>query len=383
MSTQLASALCAAKGVTFRYGVDVTQWPELLRPFDRIVIATGAAYRFGLGPMATSLLDRGVARWPLVRNMLSAPALRDWFYHRARTADRRGFPGPRPPRPEGGGDRRRAHRRQEPPGHRQRLRGRVKTLSTVKDLKTFWRTISHNLDAGSLMLTRTNHGRLGTMFRSTLRLIAAAGDRRHHGFGTLRRVGAGLPQRPVRQQRSPVAVASTGTGRKSGSSSRRGRKAQSRRDTATRSRSGSFASKRRSASSPARSSSCSTATSSSKRSCSACRAVASLPRRRARPAAAPQPPQMQPQVQPPPAPRPGTARRRVRSGAESECAGRAACARHHSGAAAGSRQPGAVATGLRRRGSRRARRTRGRCAARSVDARRRGGDRSCACRRRA
>ena len=79
--------------MTFRYGVDIAQWPELLRPFDRIVIATGAAYRFGLGPMATSLLDRGVARWPLVRNMLSAPALRDWFYHRARTPTGAGFLG--------------------------------------------------------------------------------------------------------------------------------------------------------------------------------------------------------------------------------------------------------------------------------------------------
>ena len=48
-------AACAGKGVAFRYGVDVTHWPELLRPFDRIVIATGAAYRFGLAPVATVL----------------------------------------------------------------------------------------------------------------------------------------------------------------------------------------------------------------------------------------------------------------------------------------------------------------------------------------
>ena len=90
--TQMVGA-CTRRGVTIRYNLDITQWPELLRPFDRIVIATGAAYRFGLGPMATSLLDRGVARWPLVRNMLSAPALRDWFYHRARTPTGAGFLG--------------------------------------------------------------------------------------------------------------------------------------------------------------------------------------------------------------------------------------------------------------------------------------------------
>ena len=53
------------KGVTFRYGVDVARWPELLRPFDRIVIATGAAYRFGLGPVATpcSTAASAAGRW--------------------------------------------------------------------------------------------------------------------------------------------------------------------------------------------------------------------------------------------------------------------------------------------------------------------------------
>ncbi|MPZ40169.1 MAG: hypothetical protein GEU95_19355 [Rhizobiales bacterium] len=77
-------AACAAKGVTFRYGIDVARSPELLAPFDRIVIATGAAYRFGLGPVATTLLDQGAGRWPLVSDILSAPSVRDWFYHRGR-----------------------------------------------------------------------------------------------------------------------------------------------------------------------------------------------------------------------------------------------------------------------------------------------------------
>jgi 2,4-dienoyl-CoA reductase-like NADH-dependent reductase (Old Yellow Enzyme family) len=84
---------CAAKGVSIRYQVDVTHWPELLRPFDRIVIATGAAYRFGLGPLATALLDSGAARWPLVRHVLSLPSLRDWFYHRARAPTGAAFQG--------------------------------------------------------------------------------------------------------------------------------------------------------------------------------------------------------------------------------------------------------------------------------------------------
>jgi 2,4-dienoyl-CoA reductase-like NADH-dependent reductase (Old Yellow Enzyme family) len=84
---------CAAKGVTIRYHVDVTQWPELLRPFDRLVIATGAAYRLGLGPVATALLDHGVARWPGFRQLLSLPSVRDWFYHRGRRATSAEFQG--------------------------------------------------------------------------------------------------------------------------------------------------------------------------------------------------------------------------------------------------------------------------------------------------
>src|SRR5215831_1808133 len=83
-------AACAYKGVTFKHGVDITTHRELLAPFDRIVIATGARYRFGLGPIVTSALARGAGRWPLIRSWLANAALRDWFYHRARrpTAER-------------------------------------------------------------------------------------------------------------------------------------------------------------------------------------------------------------------------------------------------------------------------------------------------------
>jgi hypothetical protein len=54
--------------------------------FDRIVIATGAAYRFGLGPFATWALDSGAARWPGIAWLLSNAKLRDWFYYRGRRA---------------------------------------------------------------------------------------------------------------------------------------------------------------------------------------------------------------------------------------------------------------------------------------------------------
>jgi hypothetical protein len=54
------------------------------------VIATGAGYRFCLGPIATKMLDWGIGRWPLISRFLSTSKVRDWFYYRARceTADR-------------------------------------------------------------------------------------------------------------------------------------------------------------------------------------------------------------------------------------------------------------------------------------------------------
>jgi 2,4-dienoyl-CoA reductase-like NADH-dependent reductase (Old Yellow Enzyme family) len=84
------TAACASNGVVFRYGLDVTAAPDLLAPFDRIVIASGAAYRFGLGALATWALDSGAARWPGIAAAFSSSKLRDWFYYRARraTADR-------------------------------------------------------------------------------------------------------------------------------------------------------------------------------------------------------------------------------------------------------------------------------------------------------
>jgi 2,4-dienoyl-CoA reductase-like NADH-dependent reductase (Old Yellow Enzyme family) len=80
----------AMKKVEFRFATDVTAAPELLAPFDRIVIASGAAYRFGVGPLVRWLLDSGLARAPGVAQLFSWGPLRDWFYYRARrgTAER-------------------------------------------------------------------------------------------------------------------------------------------------------------------------------------------------------------------------------------------------------------------------------------------------------
>jgi 2,4-dienoyl-CoA reductase-like NADH-dependent reductase (Old Yellow Enzyme family) len=79
-------AACIHKGVTFRYGVDVSHAPGELASFDRIVIATGARYRFGLGPLPAMLLDRGAGHWPGFERISKLPAFRNWFYDRARRA---------------------------------------------------------------------------------------------------------------------------------------------------------------------------------------------------------------------------------------------------------------------------------------------------------
>ncbi len=79
-------AACEMKGVAFRLATDVSELPELLAPFDRIVVASGAEYRFGLGPLAEWMLDHDFARAPGLARLFAMPALRDWFYYRARRA---------------------------------------------------------------------------------------------------------------------------------------------------------------------------------------------------------------------------------------------------------------------------------------------------------
>jgi dimethylglycine catabolism A len=77
-------AACTHKGVTFRYRIDVAAAPAELADFDRIVIASGARYRFGLGRLPAMLLDRGVGHWPGLERLFKMPAFRHWFYERAR-----------------------------------------------------------------------------------------------------------------------------------------------------------------------------------------------------------------------------------------------------------------------------------------------------------
>ena len=77
-------AACRAKGVQFRFREDATAVTGLLAGFDCIVIATGAQYRFGLQPLASSLLDTGIARAPGIARLFKSPSVRNWFYYKAR-----------------------------------------------------------------------------------------------------------------------------------------------------------------------------------------------------------------------------------------------------------------------------------------------------------
>ena len=113
----------------------------------------------------------------------------------------------------------------------------------VKELQSFLRTISHNLDAGRRMLAPCKSRQIGDNVPQHASADRRAGDRRHHGFGTLRRIGAGLPQRPVRQQRSPrsppasapaagARAAAAGAVAAAGRPARHGRAGLRRRDLA-------------------------------------------------------------------------------------------------------------------------------------------------------
>ncbi len=75
-------ASCVEKGVAFRYGARAAAAD--LAEYARIVIATGARYRWGMGPAVLFLLERGAGHWPGLKQLFSMPRFRDWFYFRAR-----------------------------------------------------------------------------------------------------------------------------------------------------------------------------------------------------------------------------------------------------------------------------------------------------------
>jgi hypothetical protein len=79
-------AACQRNGVTFRLATDVTVDPRILKPFDRIVVATGATYPLHSGPLVKGLLSAGAGKTALLSLVMTKPKVRDWFYYRARSA---------------------------------------------------------------------------------------------------------------------------------------------------------------------------------------------------------------------------------------------------------------------------------------------------------
>jgi len=76
--------MCRRNGVTFRFNTDATSIADELAKFDRLVIATGADYRYHLDRFISGLLKRGLSRWPIFKKLLSHPKVKHWFYYEAR-----------------------------------------------------------------------------------------------------------------------------------------------------------------------------------------------------------------------------------------------------------------------------------------------------------
>jgi hypothetical protein len=75
---------CSEKNVVFRFGTGISNVQDVSRDFDRIVVATGARYRLGMGRLVYRLLESGWGKSRLARRVFGSPRVRDWFYYRAR-----------------------------------------------------------------------------------------------------------------------------------------------------------------------------------------------------------------------------------------------------------------------------------------------------------
>lgn len=79
---------CRARGVEFRYNTAVSDLSAIAADFDRIVIATGAKYRLGLGLLVVGLLESGWGKSGWMRALFDSPRVKNWFYYRARKSAR-------------------------------------------------------------------------------------------------------------------------------------------------------------------------------------------------------------------------------------------------------------------------------------------------------
>jgi NADPH-dependent 2,4-dienoyl-CoA reductase/sulfur reductase-like enzyme len=79
---------CRQKNVVFRLGASVTDAADLDGEFDRLVVATGARYRYGFTPMFLRLLRAGLGKSALARRLFNSARVKDWFYYAARRSTR-------------------------------------------------------------------------------------------------------------------------------------------------------------------------------------------------------------------------------------------------------------------------------------------------------
>jgi 2,4-dienoyl-CoA reductase-like NADH-dependent reductase (Old Yellow Enzyme family) len=84
---------CREKGVVFRYDTPVRAISDIAHEFDQFVVATGAKYRFGAGPLVVSLLESGWGKSAPARWLFRSTRMRDWFYSRARCSALPGLAG--------------------------------------------------------------------------------------------------------------------------------------------------------------------------------------------------------------------------------------------------------------------------------------------------
>ena len=75
---------CQKQGVHFQMGVHLQENDPRLTGFDRIVIATGANYRFGFSWLVKILLHPWIADLPVMHRIFASDALKNWFYYKAR-----------------------------------------------------------------------------------------------------------------------------------------------------------------------------------------------------------------------------------------------------------------------------------------------------------
>jgi 2,4-dienoyl-CoA reductase-like NADH-dependent reductase (Old Yellow Enzyme family) len=77
-------AMCLERGVTFIMNKNVELVPSLLEGFDHVVIASGARYRWGIGPIVNAVLKSGAMKKGLLKKIAENKTVRNYFYTRLR-----------------------------------------------------------------------------------------------------------------------------------------------------------------------------------------------------------------------------------------------------------------------------------------------------------